>query len=125
MKKIITIILASVMTTTGAYAAGFGDIGGHWAEGTINTLAGLGVVNGVTDTAFMPDGTVTRAQYLKMIMEATGLGTAQFREGECLEAKTTDWYAPYLQSALDSGIIPHAMITGFKENVEYAVNDDG
>ena len=68
MKKLIAVVLASVMTTTGAHAAGFTDIGGHWAESAVNTLAGLGVVNGVTDTLFMPDGTVTRAQYLKMVI---------------------------------------------------------
>ena len=125
VKKLITVLIASAITAASAYAAGFADISGHWAEGTINTLAGLGVVNGVTDTAFVPDGTVTRAQYLKMVMEATGLRTTEFRNGECLEARATDWYAPYLQKALDSGIIPHAMIAGFKENVEYTVNDEG
>lgn len=125
MKKLVLAVLAITMTVTMAHAAYFTDTRGHWAEETINSLADKGVVNGVSADTFMPDGIVTRAQYLKMIMEATGLDTAAYREGECLEARSTDWYAPYLQSALDSGIIPHAMIAGFRERVDYKVDGDG
>ncbi|MBQ3427396.1 MAG: S-layer homology domain-containing protein [Clostridia bacterium] len=125
MKKLIAAMLAIVTTITTAYAADFTDIRGHWAEDTINSLAEKGIVNGVTAYIFMPDGIVTRAQYLKMIMEATGLDTTPYREGECLEAKSTDWYASYLQKALDCGIVPHAMIAGFRESVDYSVDEDG
>lgn len=125
MKKLIATVLAIVTTMTTAYAVYFTDTRGHWAEGTINDLAGKGIVNGVTANTFAPDGVVTRAQYLKMIMEATGLETAAYREGECLEVKGTDWYAPYLQKALDCGIVPHSMIAGFREYVDYAVGEDG
>lgn len=126
MKKIITIMLATAMLTTGsALAADFTDTKGHWAEEAINTLADKGIVDGFTDTEFVPDGEVTRAQYLKMIMEATGMETAEYRPGECLEAAANDWYAPYLQKALDCGLIPEAMIAGFKQSVEYEVDENG
>ncbi|MGN0181971.1 MAG: S-layer homology domain-containing protein [Candidatus Ornithomonoglobus sp.] len=126
MKKIITIILAAAMLTVStAFAADFSDTKGHWAEEAISSLAEKGIVDGITDTEFNPDGEVTRAQYLKMIMEATGMETAQYRDGECLEATANDWYAPYLQKALDCGLIPEAMIAGFKQNVEYEVDENG
>lgn len=125
MKKLISAVLMITMTAASAYAVNFTDTHGHWAEGTINSLAAKGVVNGVTADTFAPDGVVTRAQYLKMIMEATGLETVSYREGECLEVRSTEWYAPYLQSALDSGIIPHAMIAGFRERVDYEVDEEG
>lgn len=127
VKRIIAMVLAGVMlTSTSAMASlPFSDIAGHWAEGYITKLANSGVVNGVTDTTFVPDGQVTRAQYLKMIMEATGMKTATPRSGECLDAGVGEWYAPYLQSALDNGLIPSAMITGFKESVQYTVDENG
>ncbi len=126
MKKIITIMLAAALiSTSNALAADFTDTKGHWAEAAINTLADKGIVDGFTDTEFVPDGEVTRAQYLKMIMEATGMETAEYREGECLEATAHDWYAPYLQKALDCGLIPEAMIAGFKQTVEYEVDENG
>jgi hypothetical protein len=126
MKKVIVSILAAAMlTTSNVLAISFDDTRGHWAEQTINTLAERGVVNGFTDTEFVPDGEVTRAQYLKMIMEATGVEATEYREGECLEAVASDWYAPYLQKALDIGLIPESMIAGFKQNVEYEVDEEG
>lgn len=126
LRKIITIMLtAAMLMTNTVFAAHFDDIRDHWAEKTINELADRGIVDGLTDTEFNPDGEVTRAQYLKMIMEATGVQTAEYRPGECLEATANDWYAPYLQKALDCGLIPEAMIAGFKQTVEYEVDDDG
>lgn len=124
-KPLISILAATMLITNTAFAADFTDTKGHWAEEAINTLAEKGIVNGVSDTEFNPDGEVTRAQYLKMIMEATGMETAQYRAGECLEATADDWYAPYLQRALDCGLIPKEMIAGFKQKVEYEVDEDG
>ena len=125
LKKIVIAAAAVVMTAQTAFAASFTDIDNHWAKDSINVLADRGVVNGVTDTQFMPDGIVTRAQYLKMIMEATNCGTAEVRAGECLDARAEDWYAPYLQKALDSGIIPNEMIEGYSEKVDYNVDENG
>lgn len=127
VKRIIAIVLTGVMVTASVALAKepFSDIAGHWAEGYITKLYEKGVVNGVTDTTFVPDGEVTRAQYLKMIMEATGLKTVTPRSGECLDAGVNEWYAPYLQSALDNGLIPSSMITGFKESVQYTVDENG
>ena len=71
LKKIVIAAAAVVMTAQTAFAASFTDIDNHWAKDSKNALADRGVVNGVTDTQFMPDGIVTRAQYLNMIMEAT------------------------------------------------------
>ncbi len=127
VKRIFAVAMVGVMFTTSTALARtpFTDIRGHWAESYIVKLTNEGVVNGVTDTTFVPDGQVTRAQYLKMIMEATGLKTVTPRSSECLDALVTEWYAPYLQSALDNGLIPSAMITGYKESVQYVVNDEG
>ena len=126
MKRIfaLTLISASLLSVTAA-AAEFSDIRGHWAEASINSLAERNIVNGVTDTEFMPDGVVTRAQYLKMIMEATGIKTVEYRYEECLDATASDWYAPYLQAALDAGLVPSNMITGYSADVTYEVDDTG
>lgn len=124
-KKLSAVITAAVVAVTAqtAFAASFTDISGHWAENTIVRLAENGVVNGVTDTEFAPDSRVTRAEYLKMVMNAAGIETVEYRYGKCLEVQQSDWYAPYVQSALDKGLIPEEMITGY--TVEVLKNDDG
>lgn len=124
-KRIFAIVAAVMLFTSTAQAVNFTDIANHWAKDSIITLAERGVVNGVTDTEFMPDGEVTRAQYLKMIMEATGVPAKPMREGECLDGRSTDWYSVYLQGALDCGLIPKDMITGYSESVDYVVDKDG
>ena len=123
-KTIAAAVTAAMMLTTNAFAeVKFADISGHWAEDTIIDLAERGIVNGVSETEFNPNGTVTRAEFLKMAMESMGIDTVTVRNGECLDAKNSDWYAPYLQSALDKGLIPDNMIAGF--NLDVKRQDDG
>ena len=90
----------------------FTDIQGHWAEDVIKTLAENGKykVSGVGDGKFNPDGTVTRAEFLKMAMDSFGIVGHAYRDGECLDATNDDWYCYYLQGALDKNIIPKEMI---------------
>ena len=125
MKKIVALVIAVGVFSNTAFAASFVDIENHWAKDYIITLADSGVVNGVTDTLYMPDDNVTRAQYLKMIMETVGLEQKPVRVGECLDADLNDWYAGYLQSALDCGLVPKGMVQNYSEKVEYTVDDNG
>ncbi|MBQ8300943.1 MAG: S-layer homology domain-containing protein [Clostridia bacterium] len=83
----------------------FTDIAGHWGETYIKALADKGLVDGVGDGKFNPDGTVTRAEFLKMAMDAAEIPGHAYRDGECLDATTDDWYCYYLQGALDKGLI--------------------
>ncbi|MDD6485019.1 MAG: S-layer homology domain-containing protein [Clostridiales bacterium] len=114
MKKITAALSALLMFGICALAAEFSDTQGHWAQYTIDRLYRMGIVDGMEDSKFYPDGIVTRAQYLKMIMELEGLDTVVQRKGECLDAPDGCWYGPYLQSALDKGLIPEQMIASYK-----------
>ena len=53
----------------------FSDISGHWAEARINEVASWGIVSGNPDGTFQPDGLVSRAAFVKMIVGAAGLET--------------------------------------------------
>lgn len=88
----------------------FTDISGHWGEEYIAALADKGLVDGMGDGKFAPDGTVTRAEFLKMAMDSAGIAGHAYRDGECLDAMNDDWYCYYLQGALDKDLIPKKMI---------------
>ncbi|MCH5210450.1 MAG: S-layer homology domain-containing protein [Oscillospiraceae bacterium] len=119
IKRTVTaIVLTVAVTAPAAYAANFADIRGHWAEHIINTLANAGVVSGVSETAFNPDGIVTRAEFLRMALGAAEIEEATYRNGECLDVRANDWFAPYVQSALDKGLIPEGMISGYSAEIE-------
>jgi hypothetical protein len=121
LKKLTAaMLLSSMAIVSSAQAANFADVKGHWAEDVINKLADEGVVHGFTDDEFNPDGTVTRAEFLKMALAAGEIDETEYRDGECLDVVSSDWFAPYVQSALDKGLIPENMIKDYSvEIVEY------
>lgn len=125
MKKLIAAAAAVVLLTQNAYAAEFSDTSGHWAQSDINRLSDKGIINGMGDGSFYPEGDVTRAQYLKMMMEAMDIPTSAYRDGECLDVSAVDWYGPYLQSALDKGLIPQEMVVGYKADVDIIRDENG
>lgn len=90
----------------------FTDIEDHWGKIEITALADKGYVKGDGTGKFNPEGTVTRAEFLKMAMEACGIASHAYRSGECLDAAYNDWYCYYLQGALDKDLIPLAMLGG-------------
>lgn len=120
-RKITALLIAVSVIGSNAYAALFSDSRNHWAAEYINTLSDKGIINGVSEDKFAPNGTVTRAEYLKIIMNVTGIATTDFRSGECLELNGSEWYAPYLQSALDKGLIPKEMIASYSVEI---INDE-
>ncbi len=93
----------------------FTDISGHWAEQTITDMKASGYITGVDSDKFEPDREVTRAEFLKMEMDAAGIVGHAYREDECLDALNDDWYCYYLQGALDKELIPEAMIRSCKK----------
>ncbi|ACT02198.1 OmpL47-type beta-barrel domain-containing protein [Paenibacillus sp. JDR-2] len=48
----------------------FGDMSGHWAERTVKDAYGCGIVHGFNDGTFRPEGQVTRAEFVTMLMNA-------------------------------------------------------
>ncbi|MDO5398129.1 MAG: S-layer homology domain-containing protein [bacterium] len=125
MKKSAIVAAAVIMLSQSAYAAEFTDTNGHWAQRDISRLSDKGIINGMGDGSFYPEGDVTRAQYLKMMMEAVKIPAADYRAGECLDTTAADWYGPYLQSALDKGLIPQDMIVGYKAVIDIERNEAG
>lgn len=92
----------------------FNDIANHWAENTIISLAKNHIVDGIGEGKFAPEASVTRAEFLKMAMDACGVVGHAYREGECLDATENDWFCYYLQGALDKDLIPESMIADCK-----------
>lgn len=79
MAKMICILLnggtePAVSAKSGA--ATFTDIRGHWAEGYIESCVAMGIVAGMGDGTFQPNGNVTATQAAKMLLVALGYDAA-------------------------------------------------
>jgi hypothetical protein len=61
--------VASAMTVEGT----FSDVQGHWAQAEIQTAIDQGWVDGYPDGTFRPNATITRAEFVKMLLSATHL----------------------------------------------------
>lgn len=74
MKKTMSLIAASAIAISSFAAtavcadASFSDINSeHWAYESVSRLVSAGTINGYDDGTFLPDATVTRAEFVKMI----------------------------------------------------------
>jgi|GEM_PF-4757583 len=108
---------ASEQPATGpAEPSSFNDITGHWAESYINQMADLGVVTGKTPTQFVPNDDISRAELLKIAVNAFGFTVPDaVTEKPLPDVEIGDWYAPYVKSAFDNNLI-FGFADGFQPN---------
>ena len=77
-KKLTSLLLAAAMMVPFAAAApseegSFPDVDGHWAQAEIEQAVAAGWVDGYPDGRFQPEKSITRAEFVKMILDATHL----------------------------------------------------
>ncbi|MFS0836679.1 S-layer homology domain-containing protein [Paenibacillus sp. 1P03SA] len=76
----------------------FSDIKGHWAESNITMLANKLVIDGVTNTTFQPDRSVTRAEFAAMLVRSLGIqntgASSTFKD-----VVSNQWYADVVATA--------------------------
>lgn len=71
MKRVLSVVVAAALLI-GALpimaSAAFSDLAqSHWAYSQVERLVADGTINGMPDGTFKPNGTVTRAQFVKML----------------------------------------------------------
>jgi len=76
----------------------------HWAYDNVMKLKELGIIDGVGDNNFNPAGVVTREQFLKMLVEATGIDT-NAKSASFTDVDSSAWYAPYVAAGVDAGLV--------------------
>ena len=73
VRRLSAWLMAAVMllSTVPAMAA-FRDTAGHWAEKTLTEWQDKGLIDGYGDGSFQPDGTMTRAEFAKLVNRTLG-----------------------------------------------------
>ncbi len=91
----------------------FTDVGAsHWALKAVEYLADKGVLSGNGDGTFAPDKTVTREEFVKMIIAAfsfedTGLSLS------FADVANSHWAYKYIRAAVENGIVKGVSDTRF------------
>jgi hypothetical protein len=87
-----------------AVTSAFADTGGSWAAGDIATAAAQGLVEGVGDGLFEPDGVVTRAQLAQLLTRALSLAAAPSTT-QFSDVDPAAWYAAAIAAAQSAGLM--------------------
>ena len=75
-----------------------------WFYDVVLQLAKDGIVNGMTETTFEPQGTLTRAEFATMLYRIAGTPAAE-AESTYSDVKTGDWYYNAVVWATEAGVV--------------------
>lgn len=87
---------------------GFKDVKkDHWAYDNIMWMFEKNIINGVGNNCFNPEGTVTRAEFAKMMVNTLNLEKYSPETPSFLDVKKKNWEYPYVEGA-------KTYLTGFR-----------
>ena len=85
-------------------AQSFADVSPeYWGYEAIEGLYKKGIVSGVNDNEFAPDKTITREEFITMLVSLTGLEVNGGRD-TFADTDKNAWYSPYLAIAQECGL---------------------
>ncbi len=78
------------------------DIAGHWAQGNIEKLIGIGAIQGYQDGTFKPNNNITRAEFASILVKAFNLSKEQ---GTVFNDTANHWAKDSIATAAAHGIL--------------------
>ena len=99
-----------VLVSFAASAVELTDIENHWAKEYIEYGVEKGYISGYADGTFLPDKTVTRAEFSKMINNAVGLTAVGTAKADFEDVMASEWYFNEVKKAENAGYI-----TGYED----------
>lgn len=87
---------------SGSSAAGYADVpANHWAWDSIQRVSAKNWFGGYPDGTFRPNGTITRAEALKVFVVFLGLQVSPVSQTGFYDVAANAWYAPYVEAGKD------------------------
>lgn len=102
----------------GSASASFTDISNTSVQQSAAVLNALGIMQGVSNTSFNPNGQLTRAQFCKLAVTALGVSDVSAYENYTIfpDVPTTHWASGYINAALKhTDIKEKQIIRGFAD----------
>ena len=93
-------------TATPVTVGYFDDLGSvSWAVESINALAQKNAISGVSERRFMPERTITREEFVKILISALEIEVTDYNNINFNDCTEDEWYYAYLSTALNHGLI--------------------
>lgn len=83
----------------------FTDIKGHWAQSDIEVMAGLGIVQGISEHIFAPEMPVNRAQFAAFLIRSLEIEEASPVTPHFKDLQPDAWYYGAVEGAYAAGLI--------------------
>lgn len=100
-----SVLLSSVPAALAAEKSAMTDISGHWAEEHIGWVMEQELFNGVSDTSFAPDSSMTRGMFVTVLGRFAGIDPSQYTDlALYTDVPSGTYYAPYITWATRYGI---------------------
>ena len=93
----------------------FTDIADHWAFDAIEYVYNRSIMDGVSETEFAPDDTMTRAMLITVLYRLENI-TEQAKSHSFTDVKDGEWYADAVAWAAENGIVDGVTETEFAPN---------
>lgn len=101
---LLSLCLILAFIPVSAMAVEFDDAQGHWAEAAIDRWSDAGVVSGVGNNDFDPEGEMDRAQAASVFSELLQL-TDEADISNFTDIPDNAWYAGHIAKCVDAGIM--------------------
>ena len=101
------------------YENPFGDVkASHWFASTVEYCVKRGYVSGMTPTTFVPNGNITRAQFLVMLAALDGVDLDAYagKDAGFTDVKSSHWFNEEVCWAVENGITSGISETKFGPN---------
>jgi hypothetical protein len=83
----------------------FSDTKGHWAQGDIEIMAGLGYVKGMGNNKFEPNARLTRAQFAAFLIRCLDIPETKPAVKNFKDVYTGAWYYGAVETAFANGLV--------------------
>ncbi|MDP2872034.1 MAG: S-layer homology domain-containing protein [Bacillota bacterium] len=87
------------------YRRGLPDVAGHWAEGHITAFCLTGIISGYPEGDFRPERTVTREEFVKMLVLVRGLEPLRPGQPAFQDVPLDRWSSGYVEAAVAAAIL--------------------
>lgn len=102
----------------------FSDIESHWSKEYVEKMSGYGFIKGYDDGSFLPENTISKAEYTTLIVRLLGLNKDQVNPNNNFRDVAIDsWYYDTVNVAFDKGIISGNTENEFKPNEKITRED--
>lgn len=98
-------------------AESFTDMTDHWAKSYVDDVVAKGLFNGISDTAFDPEGSMTRGMFVTVLSRIAGVEVDDSKATAFADVATNTWYSGAVAWAVEKGI------TNGIDEITFGVND--